>query len=273
MGIRVMTYNVRCCAMDACYNEDINGVNYVEKRIPRIINNVKEENPDLIGFQEYTPLHNARILDALRDEYDCYVVYRDNAEFPYKLFVEGTPVFWKKSRFEMLDTGAFWFSDTPESMSVFRYIDEGSGEIITSQYNRVTTWVKLFDKEREKSFIYFNTHLGLSDREKIFSIDLLRSKSLTLDCPSIITGDMNISYDSDLALRLTEGFTDASKCDDNMRDSCTFQEYGNSSMKIDYILAKGLKAVKHRVRNNGTTLYDGAYASDHFAVISTLIYE
>lgn len=273
MEIKVMTYNVRCCAMDACYNEDLNGINYIEKRIPRIINNIVEEMPDLIGFQEYTPVHNAQILDALRDEYECYVVYRDNAEFPYKLFVEGTPVFWKKSRFEMLDVGAFWFSDTPDVMSAFQYVDEESGETVTSKYNRVTTWVKLLDKKTEKTVVYFNTHLGLSEREQSFSIDLLRNRSLSLDCPVIITGDMNIPYDSKLALRLTEGIIDASKCDDNMRDNCTFQEYGNSSKRIDYVLAKGLNAIKHRVRNNDTSLYDCGYASDHFAVIATLVYE
>lgn len=271
--IKVMTYNIRCLSLDGGNNEEVGGVNYIENRLPRIISNVQEEAPDLIGFQEYTSIHNAEIADALCDEYDYYVVYRDNVTFPYSIFPEATPIFWKKSRFELLDKGAFWFSDTPEEISSFKYVDEESGQTITCSPKRVTTWVKLYDKETAHAFVYFNTHLGLDDKEKAFSVELLRERCLALDCPTIITGDMNIKYDSELSISLVEGLNDASRCENNMRDSCTFQCYGSASQRLDYILSKGLKATTHRVRNNDIMLYDGAYASDHFAVIATLVFE
>lgn len=270
--ITVMSYNIRCFSIDGNNNEQVDGLNYIDNRIPRILSNVEDENPDLIGFQEYSSVHNVQILEALGDEYDSYVVYRDNPSFPNALFPEATPIFWRKSRFELVDNGAFWFTDTPEQMSVFKYVDE-NGKTVTASHKRVTTWVKLLDKKTNKTIVYFNTHLGLSEQEKEFSINLLRERSMNLDCPVIITGDMNIEYDSELATRLTEGFIDASKCGDNMRDSCTYQGYGTASTRLDYILSKGLVAVKHKVRNNDTELYDGAYASDHFAVIAKLVLE
>lgn len=269
-SLTVMSYNIRCFSIDGNNNEEVNGLNYIENRIPRILSNVEEENPDLIGFQEYTAIHNAQLSEALGDDYDSYVVYRDEPSFPNALFPEATPIFWRKSRFELLDKGAFWFTDTPDQMSVFKYVDE-NGTTVTASHKRVTTWVKLLDNQTNKSIVYFNTHLGLSEQEKEFSINLLRERAMKFDCPVIVTGDMNIQYDSELSIRLTEGFNDASKCSDNMRDSCTYQGYGSASKRLDYILSKGLFAVTHKVRNNDTELYDGAYASDHFAVIAKLV--
>ena len=58
-------------------------------------------------------------------------------------------VYYLRDRFELLDSGTFWLSETPDKVS--RGWDGAC--------NRTVTWVELKDRKSGKEFFYFNTHL------------------------------------------------------------------------------------------------------------------
>ena len=99
-------------------------------------------------------------------------------------------IYYRKEKFDLLDHGTFWLSESPDIVS--RGWDAAC--------NRTVTWVKLKLKGNNKSFYYFNTHLdhqGKIARSK--SIELITEKILQIAGKKpvvILGGDMNSSLDS-----------------------------------------------------------------------------
>ena len=62
---------------------------------------------------------------------------------------EHSAIFYKTSRFDLLDKGNFWFSETPDV--------PGKGWDATC-CNRICSWGKFRDKESGKVFYFFNSH-------------------------------------------------------------------------------------------------------------------
>src|SRR5690606_28711465 len=98
---------------------------------------------------------------------------------------EFTPVLFRKDRFERIDAGSFWYSETPE---------EKESKSWDAMFPRIASWCLLADKRTGKSFYFFNTHfdhVGKIARRK--SAEILRhyADSLAADSPLIITGDFN----------------------------------------------------------------------------------
>ena len=105
---------------------------------------LRQEAPDVMGVQE-----------AMQDQ-----LYYIDTECPRYARVgedrdggaeggETMAVFYLRDRFELLDSGTFWISETPDNVS--RGWDAAC--------NRTVTWVELRDKSSGKEFFYFNTHL------------------------------------------------------------------------------------------------------------------
>ena len=67
--------------------------------------------PDIVGFQEVTPLHYD-YLKKILPQYDSTICYRDDF-----ILSEGCPIFYRTDKYELLDEGSFWLSETPEVMS------------------------------------------------------------------------------------------------------------------------------------------------------------
>ncbi|MBQ6118718.1 MAG: hypothetical protein IJK98_05765, partial [Clostridia bacterium] len=104
--VRVMSFNIRCT--------DVNGTPAALRRtiVAREIMKIK---PDSFGVQEATPTW-MNALKALLPEYACVGVARDNG-----LSVGGigeySAVFYLREKYEVLDHGDFWLSDTPDKPS------------------------------------------------------------------------------------------------------------------------------------------------------------
>ena len=133
IGITVMTFNIRGASA-----EEWDGVNGWPNRAGLNASTIKRYAPDLIGFQELQT-GNLETYRAELPEYR-YVSgpkYTDQEPFMYP------SVFWKASRFELVDSGGFWLSLTPDRFSR----DWGTAAV------RSVTWANLRDTE---------TGLGLS---------------------------------------------------------------------------------------------------------------
>ena len=103
MELKVISFNIRCC-------DDPHGHAVVE-RAPRLADAVIPYDADLIGFQEYKPRWEEHIEKYFGDKYEIFNKYRDDERR------ESAPILWKKDKFECLEKGYFWLSDTPDEPS------------------------------------------------------------------------------------------------------------------------------------------------------------
>ena len=255
--LRVMTYNIR-------YKNTIDSINGWEFRKENVAGLIHYHQADVLGVQEAMPDQLAD-LEKLLPDFSWYGVPRvagKNGEY--------TAIFYRKSRFKLLDSGTFWYSETPnvkESKSWDAF------------YPRTASWCKLADQTTGAEFFFFNTHLdhrGEIARQK--SADVLHEQLRTIagQKPVIVVGDFNAPPTSITYQKLLEG----GKLLDSIKQSKT-PHYGpeNTSSgfyvrkepirsRIDYIFVTShVKVLRHATLSDQQ---EGRYYSDHLPVIAVV---
>ena len=99
--LKVMTFNLRV-------DSPCDGINQFFSRTPRILKAIRDEAPDLIGFQEARDGTRAWLRDNLTD----YVVVGCGRYADYR--GESAPLAFRKDKFEMVSMETFWLSSTPK---------------------------------------------------------------------------------------------------------------------------------------------------------------
>ena len=217
------------------------------------VKQITEKSPDVIGFQEVTKMHYNYLCDTLAG-YDNVIAYRDKSIQP-----EACPIFYKESKFNLVDKGSFWLSETPETMSK----DWGA------MCYRICSYVILENKADTKPLVVFNTHLDhVSDEARIKGIGVVLDKIKQFgSLPSIIMGDFNAKEDSETYRAATENFLDAKYQTKNTMTGATFQNFGKEldSENIDYFMISktGIKVNEYKILNDTV---NGTYTSDHFPI-------
>jgi endonuclease/exonuclease/phosphatase family metal-dependent hydrolase len=112
-------------------------------------------------------------------------------------------IFYRKARFEKLDGGHFWLSET---------LDQAGSKSWDSSLPRMVTWMKLRDRTNPEArpIALFNTHFdNRGPKARLESSRLLRKKieELGVGCRVILTGDFN-SGDGSEPYRTLFGATD-----------------------------------------------------------------
>ncbi|MBQ8893152.1 MAG: endonuclease/exonuclease/phosphatase family protein [Clostridia bacterium] len=240
--IKVVSYNIRCA-------NDANG-NSIKERAPRLEQVIGKYDPDIMGFQEFVPEWNNYVEPAFSDTYDYIIYYRSKDNY------EGTPVFWKRNKFKLLDSGVFWLSETPDTESLGWDAD----------YYRICSWIKLEVRATGKVFYYYNTHFDYTEPPQVPSAQLMTER-VVADAPVIVTGDFNMTPKSKGYAAMTEVFADANTAGDT---TATFTDYGTKEdpILIDYIFTKDSISENYTVM---TEMPGGKYVSDHFGVYSEVI--
>ena len=246
--IRMMSYNLRC----------ISPTDFGKRswfyRADLIIDDIENEKPGIIGFQESTKWHYSYLVDSLPD-YDSVITYRDEA-----FNSEGCPIFYNKVLYKLVDKGSFWLSETPEVMS----------KSWGAQYNRVCSYVILTDNASGKDFVVFNTHLShVIDEARINGINVVLDKIAEFgSLPAVIMGDFNAQEGSETYKSATKNFVDAKYATDNTSDSHTYQGWGKPEkyVRIDYFMISksGFSVEKYDVLS---AEHDGIYSSDHCRIV------
>ncbi len=249
--IKMMSYNLRC----------ISPTDFGKKawfyRADLVIDDIEEQKPGIIGFQEATKWHYSYLVDCLKG-YDSVITYRDEA-----FNSEGCPVFYNTELYTLVDKGSFWLSETPDVMS----------KAWGAQFNRVCSYVILTDKATSENFVVFNTHLShVSDEARINGINVVLEKIKEFGgYPSVIMGDFNALEGSETYNSVTENFLDAQKVAKITSDSHTYQNWGReeSFKRIDYFMVSkiGFSIEKYDVLSG---LRDGNYTSDHCPIVLEL---
>ena len=257
--ILVMSFNIR-------YASHHDGINSWDNRKDIVINLIKEHSPDLLGMQEVRGEQRSYLDEHLK-EYTSYSQSR--TEDPND---EASPIFFKKDRFELINSDTFWLSETPDKPS----------KGWDAAFNRIVTWCKLKDRETGKTFFYFNTHFDhIGEQARLESVKLLKKtvKEITGSYDYIITGDFNSDpsskYYNELILQDTSSalLMDVSQFSEETKKQIkgTFNEFDSSKDAIgpiDYIFVKPTISVKSFEVID--TLYNGRFPSDHFPVKALL---
>ncbi len=262
--VRVMSYNIR-------YGTANDGENHWEKRKEFLVATIKAFAPDLLGTQETLGFQRDYLAQNLAD-YEVLGVGRDDG----KEKGEMTALYFRRDRFEKLDGGHFWLSETPEV--------PGSKSWDTS-LTRMVTWVKLRDRQNPKAkpLLYFNTHFDhRGEQARTESAKLIRRRIVEAgkNVRVIVTGDFNAGDDSAPYQALfTANEKQPSPVFDTYRavnpqraaNEGTFSGFkveATNGPRIDWIGAsREWQVVQASIDR---TAHDERTPSDHFAVIAIL---
>lgn len=236
-----------------------------DERLSRVTETIAETEPDLLGVQE--ALSNQ--YDDLRetvDEYDWYGVGRDDGDREGEM----VPVAWRTDRFEVLERGAFWLSETPDEPSVGWDAD----------LPRVTTWVRLRHRDSGRELWFCNTHFShVSETARAESAKLIRDRARERAADGldvIVTGDFNTKPSRDPYRIMTGTAADGdSPLIDPRREADTatvsgpwgtYHGFTNEvDDRIDYIFTQETATVRwYRT----LPVLEDAYRSDHLPVLT-----
>ncbi len=242
-GIRVMSYNLR-------FKEPL-------KRFQELTDVIASVQPDVIGTQEGTPDWMQLLTDAYDGVYAHVGVGRDDG----KNAGEHSAIFYRVDKFDVVDSGTFWLSLTP---------DVPSSNWDSACY-RICTWAVLESKADGKQFAVLNTHLDHVSVEAMTNqAKIVADKADSFDIPVVITGDFNATADSEAIKTVTDrGYVDCCVAAPDTDNSGTYNGYekGRDDYdRIDYcFINDGFEVTKYDVM-------DGIYASDHFAIYADLLF-
>jgi endonuclease/exonuclease/phosphatase family metal-dependent hydrolase len=255
---RVMTFNIRTASA-------ADGPNAWNLRRDLVIETIRGQKPDVIALQEVL-LSQATELRAALPEYGFVGVGRDDGAEQG----EFVPIFYRRERFSLLDSGHFWLSQTPEQVGSVGW---------DAALPRIATWVRLQFKdaplaEVRIADVHFD-HQGARARAE--SAKLIRRFSEALGGRALVVlGDFNCPPGSEPYRILTEEGRNAAALTDIQAGSApaaargTFHGFTGQSQqgRIDWIL------VNRRFRATDAVVeqrsFDGRYPSDHFPVVATL---
>ena len=268
------SFNVRCPADG--------GDNAWQKRMPRVVQVIKDHCFDVFGVQEATA-GELKMLDAGLPGF-ARVGCGRNADRGG----ETMAIFFSTNRFDCLESGTYWLSEHPDQPGT-RYTGAGCP--------RTCTWAKLRDRVSGKAFLYCNTHLDhISSQARINGMNVLLARSVR---PALergetvfLTGDLNETLektDDPAMIAQLSGPRLAAAAEKNpiallstvLKDAYalsktghkgphkTFHGFtGKAKCRIDYIfVSEGVEVLSH------ATLDDqpgGKFASDHYPVAATL---
>jgi endonuclease/exonuclease/phosphatase family metal-dependent hydrolase len=250
--LQIMTFNIR-------YNNPDDGINTWSERKLRVAETIRFHQCDIACLQEAL-YGQVRDLQSHLPEYAWFGVGRDDGDRKG----EFAPVFYRRDRFGLLESGHFWLSQEP---------DRPGTPAWDAACRRIVTWGKLKDRFSSKAFIVYNTHfdhMGKFARLKSAELILKKVKD-SGDIPLILTGDFNCTAGSPPYQLLASQFSDVHETGKFHRYGSTqtyngFKEFLNPGQQIDFIFVRNVE----KVLINGviSDRWDGQFVSDHNAVIA-----
>ena len=152
---------------------------------------------DIVGTQEGLPDQIAEL--AGMEEFDHVGVGRDDG----KQAGEHSAIFYRKSRFALLDKGDFWLSETPDRPSL--------GWDATC-CNRIVSWAKLRERDNGRVFYVFSAHFdheGVVARRASSDLLLRKIAEISRGEPAICVGDFNSTPDTPQMQAMAKTMRDA----------------------------------------------------------------
>lgn len=173
--IRVMSFNIR-------YGTAKDGINHWDNRRDALMETIKRFSPDLLGTQETLAFQRDYLLEQLSG-FEAVGAGRDDG----KEGGEMAALFYRKDRFEAIESGHFWLSSTPDQVA-----SKGWDAALT----RIASWVKLRDRKSSDAspILFLNTHFdhqGPEARAESASLIVSKLREIGGNCRWVVTGDFN----------------------------------------------------------------------------------
>jgi endonuclease/exonuclease/phosphatase family metal-dependent hydrolase len=255
VALRVASYNLR-------YNNASDGANAWPNRKEMVKNLVRHYDFDVFGVQE-----------GLRGQLN------DVAELPAYAFVgrgrddgqeagEHSAIFYKKARLQLLQTGDFWLSQTPDRPSL--------GWDATC-CNRICTWARFKDLQSGQVFYFFSVHFdheGVEARRQSGQLMVKKIKEIAQGAPVVCVGDLNSTPDTEQVQTLQRVLGDAYQLTQRPAYGPvgTFNGFELTAPlrdRIDYIfVSRGSTVLDYAVLTDSMR---GHYPSDHFPVVAEVV--
>ena len=260
-SIQVIDYNLHTSELTGTENE-------LSLRAERAITLFEGYKADSMGFQEAN-VHWMELLNNGLEEYACVGVGRENGTNDENSG-EASPIFYLKDKYELVDSGTFWLSDTPDVPSIGW----------DAAYRRVCTWAVLRNKKTGETYAHVNTHLdhvGTTARTR--GMQMVIEKIKEFNVPVVCTGDFKTAENSGIYNQmLASGFMNDTKklADVVLNPGATMANYNvnanlDSGAAIDFIFAaqdsfqvQTYKVLRDRVNNK--------FISDHLGVYAELTF-
>jgi endonuclease/exonuclease/phosphatase family metal-dependent hydrolase len=263
--LKIVTFNIR-------YANPADGVNAWPNRRDMVYRLLHRQDPDTFGVQEalFTQMQD---LSTGMPEYHYVGVGRDDGVTAG----EFSAIFYRTARFDVAESGTFWFSDTPEVPGSSSW---GNASI------RICTWGRFVEKGTGRSYYQFNVHLdNVSEPANEKSVQLLMQRVTQRKVqsdPFIVTGDFNSGESNPPARYMIGAITLGGMANPiplvdsyrqlypNATAVLTFHNFMGGTMgpKIDFIfMGPGEKAVTAEIDH---TQENGRYPSDHYPVAAAI---
>jgi endonuclease/exonuclease/phosphatase family metal-dependent hydrolase len=253
--LRVASYNLR-------YNNPGDGADAWPHRKEMVKNLVRHYDFDVFGVQE-----------GLRGQ------LTDVAELPAYAFVgrgrddgkqagEHSAIFYKKARLQLLQTGDFWLSETPDR--------PGKGWDATC-CNRICTWARFKDLQSGQVLYFFSVHFdheGVEARRQSGRLMVRKIKEIAQGAPVVCVGDLNSTPDTEQVKTLQSALGDAYQLTQKPAYGPVgtfngFELNAPLADRIDYIfVSPGSTVLDYAVLTDSMR---GHYPSDHFPVMATVV--
>jgi len=263
--LRVMTFNVLC---SLCKTGEYDPW---DERLGYFADIFARHDPDLMGLQELTPLAGEvdALLVAAPGRGALY--FQEEGWPPYP----DAAIFYKKSRFEVLEQGQYWLSPTPDAPRSTGFADP--------QLPRLVVWARLLDKAGSREMFFASTHFDNNSPSQELSAPLVleRTAPFAETLPVVFVGDFN-SQPSDAAYQTlttdeSHGFAfqnayDLAPSPGIVENQDPDPSYDPAS-RIDHVFVAGA-GVAWSATSWAADLYaygeKQRYPSDHFAIATTL---
>lgn len=253
--LKVMSFNIRL-------QVDSDKENAWTERKQDALDLIRYYHPDYFGVQEALPEQMKDIKTGLKN-YDYVGVGRDDG----KEKGEFSALFYDTARLQVLKSGTFWLSETPEKPS--RGWD--------AALNRICTYAVFRDKKSNREFMALNLHFDhIGNVARVKSSELILKKIAEMNpknLPVTVSGDFNLTEDSEPIKIMSKNLQDTyyhSKTK-HYGPKGTFTGFNVNEIpkeRIDYIFVKGFKIRSHRHINDRRE--NLLYPSDHFPVLTEL---
>lgn len=262
--LRVSTYNIR-------FGTANDGPNHWDLRQDALIDSIERFDPDILGTQE-TLASQRDLLVARMPDHAALAVGRDDGRDAGEM----TAVFYKADRFDLLASGHFWLSETPEAVASIGW---------DASMTRMASWLKLRDRQNPagRPILVINTHFDhVGKQARLESARLIRRRAAEMGngCSIVILGDFNCGEDEPPYGALVAGDgSDDLRLIDAYRVTHPERETGEGtfhafkpetagSRRIDWVIVSDdFRVVAAEIDRR---LYRGRIPSDHFAVNAVL---
>lgn len=254
-NLKVMTFNIRLSL-------ESDKENSWDNRKSDALKLLDYYQPDFFGVQEAVPQQMTDIKTGLKN-YDFVGVGRDDGANKG----EYSAIFYDTEKLQVLQSGTFWLSETPEKPS----------KGWDAAYNRVCTYALFKTKKGGKKFWAFNVHfdhIGDVARQNSSKLILEKIKAFNpQNLPVVLTGDFNLTDKSEPIKILSENLNDTfyhSK-KPHYGPVGTFTAFDINTVpkeRIDYIFVKHFECETIRTINDRRE--NLLYPSDHFPVMAEL---